>query len=316
MSGLALAPVTAAQQPGALRRMGRLSPLSDATDQPFATALREGLREQGWIEGRDFVFVSRFAEGHLNGLPELAAELVRQQVDVIVTGSNPGALAARRATDTIPIVMVTTGDPVLGGIVESLARPGRNLTGVTALGEELNVKRLELLKQAFPSIARVAILANPDSPYTDSFLRALRIAAPRLRVELLVLEAREPDALEAKFAEMSSARCDALLVPPDVMFITHRARVSTLAATHRIPAIYGEHEFVAVGGLMFYGASLPSMYRRAATFVDRILKGARPADLPIEQPTQLELAINLGTAKALGLTIADAVLARADEVIE
>ncbi len=305
-----------AQQAGRIYRIGRLSPLSVAADTPFVSELRQGLLDLGWREGRDFVFVSVFADGRLDRLGGLAAELVRLKVDLIVTGSNPGALAAMSATDTIPIVMVTTGDPVLGGIVPSLARPGRNLTGVTALGEELNVKRLELLKQTFPEITRVGVLTNRDSPYTQQFLPASARAAPVLGVQLHVLEAHDAGELEAVFATMRSVGAEALLVLPDIVFITHRARIAELAARHRLPAMYGEREFVTVGGLMFYGASLPGMYRRAGSYVDKIFKGAKPGDLPIEQPTKFELVINLKTARTLGLDIPSSILARADEVIE
>jgi putative ABC transport system substrate-binding protein len=278
--------------------------------------LRQGLSELGWVEGRNLAFELRFAEGELDRLPQLAAELVRVKVDVIVTGSNPGALAAKSATTTIPIVMVTTGDPVQGGLVASLARPGGNVTGVTALGQVLNVKRLELLKEAVPSVKRIAVLTNPASPYTEPFLQESEATARGLGVEVRVLEARGPDDLEKAFEAIINERAEGLMVLVDIMFITHRRRIVELAAKNRLPSIFGERGSVHAGGLMFYGANLPDMYRRAATYVDKILKGVKPADLPVEQPTTFELAINLKTAKALGLDVPWFLQQRADEVIE
>jgi len=279
-------------------------------------AFRKGLRDLGWIEGRDFAIETRFADGKPERLPELAEQLVRKRVDVLLVGSTPGALAAKKATSTIPIVMVTTGDPVGGGLVASLARPGGNLTGVTALGEVLTVKRLELLKEAVPRVTRVAVLTNPASPYTVSFLRERESAARALGVQLQVLQAQDPTKLEQAFAAMAGERAGALMVLTDVMFINHRRRIVELAAKSRLPAVYPEREFVGAGGLMFYGASLVDMYNRAAVYVDKILKGTKPADLPVEQPTKLELVINLKTARALGLAIPPSVLARADHVME
>jgi putative ABC transport system substrate-binding protein len=297
-------------------RIGRLSPLSAETDAPNLAAFRKGLRELGWIEGQHFTIEARFAGGKPERLAGLAADLVRQRVDVILTGSNAGALAAKTATGTIPIVMVTTGDPVGGGIVASLGRPGGNVTGVTALGQVLNVKRLELIKEAVPGVTRVAALINPASPYTAPFLKEREGAARSLGLEVRVLEAPDPGSFEKAFAAMAIERAGALMVQTDAMFITHRRRIVELVARSRVPAVYGEREFVDAGGLMFYGASLADMYRDAAGYADKILKGAKPADLPVEQPTKLELIINLKTAKALGLTIPQSLLLRADQVIE
>jgi len=318
LSGAAVGwPLTArAQQPIKVARIGRLSPLSVAVEAPMLAALRQGLSELGWIDGQNLAFELRFAEGNLDRLPQLADELVRAKVDVIVTGSSPGASAAKNATSTIPIVMVTTGNPVQGGLVASLARPSGNVTGVTALGQVLNVKRLELLKEAVSGVKRVAVLTNPASPYTDPFLQESGDAAHALGVEVRVVEAREPDELEKAFQAMVDERADALMVLADPMFITHRRRIVELAAKNQLPPIFGERGSVQAGGLMFYGASLPDMYRRAATYVDKILKGAKPADLPVEQPTTFELAINLKTAKALGLELPWFLQQRADEVIE
>jgi putative ABC transport system substrate-binding protein len=312
-----VAPLIAdAQGTGKIVRIGRLSPLSAETDAPNLDAFRKGLRELGWVEGKSFTIESRFADGKSERLPELAAELVRQRLDLILTGSNPGALAAKKATAIIPIVMVTTGDPVGAGLVTSLARPGGNVTGVTALGQMLNAKRLELIKEAVPSVTRVAVLTNPASTYTAPFLREKEGMARRLGLQLPVLETRDPDSFEKTFAALATERAGALMVQTDAMFITHRRRIVELAARSRVPAVYGDREFVDVGGLMFYGASLADLYRDAATYADRILKGAKPADLPVEQPTKLELVINLKAAKALGLTIPPSVLGRADHLVD
>jgi putative ABC transport system substrate-binding protein len=297
-------------------RLGRLSPPTAAPHSPTLQASRNGLRERGWVEGTRFTLESRVADGKSERLPELAAELVRQGVDVILTGSNPGALAAKKATSTIPIVMVTTGDPVAAGLVTSLARPGGNVTGVTALGQMLNAKRLELIKEAVPGVARVAVLTNPRSTYTAPLLRERDGMGRRLGLQLPLLEASGPGDFERAFAELATERAGALMVQTDAMFITHRRRIVDLAARSRVPAIYGEREFVDAGGLMFYGATLAHLYHDAAVFTDRILKGARPADLPVEQPTKLELIINLKVAKALGLTIPASVIGRADHLVE
>jgi putative ABC transport system substrate-binding protein len=317
LGGAAVWPLMArAQSPNKITRIGRLSPLSVAAETPMLAGLRQGLSELGWIEGQNLAFELRFAEGNLDRLPQLADELVRAKVDVIVTGSSPGASAAKNATSTIPIVMVTTGDPVQGGLVASLARPGGNVTGVTALGQVLNLKRLELLKEAVPGVKRVAVLINPASPYTEPFLHESEAGARALGIEVKVQEAREPDDLEKAFKAIANERAEALMVLADPMFITHRRRIVELTAEYRLPSIFGERGSVHAGGLMFYGANLPDMYRRAATYVDKVLKGAKPADLPVEQPTTFELAINLKTAKALGLEFPWFLQQRADEVIE
>jgi putative ABC transport system substrate-binding protein len=297
-------------------RVGRLSPISAETDVANLAAFRGRMRELGWVEGRNFTLVARFADGRATRLPELAAELVRERVDIILAGSSPGVLAAQRATSTIPIVMVTTGDPVADGIVKSLARPGANVTGVTAIGQALNTKRLELIKEAVPGARRVGVIMNPEAFYTPSLLEDRQRAARSLALDLRLFEVREPDNLEAAFAAARTDRMDALLVQTTAFFITHRKRIVELAARSRVPAVYGEREFVDAGGLMFYGAGLGDMYRDAAVYVDKILKGAKPADLPIEQPSKLELVINLKAAKALGITIPPSVMARADRIVE
>ena len=268
------------------------------------------------MEGRTFTLVSRFAEGKPDRLPALAAALVQDGVDLILVGSNPGALAARNATRTVPIVMVTTGDPIGGGIVTSLARPGGNLTGVTALGGALSAKRLEALKGAVPGVQRVAVLVNPVAPYTGPFLKEREAAARDLRLKLQVLEARTRDELSAAFEAMARERAEALMVLTDVMFITERRAIIELATRRRLPAVYFDRQFVDAGGLMFYGASLAHLYRRAAVYVDKILKGVRPADLPIEQPTTFELVVNLKAARAIGVKLPSVFLQRADQVID
>ena len=297
-------------------RIGRLSPLSAETDAPNLEAFRKGLLEQGWREGAGFVIEERFADGKPERLADLAADLVRQRVDLILVGSTPGALAVKKATTSIPVVMVTTGDPVQGGVVASLARPGGNITGVTALAHVLNAKRLELLKEALPGVSRVAILVNPASRsrmnggvYGDATGRALGLALP-------VHEARDPGAIDRRLTAIAAERPGAVMVLTDVMFITERRRIVELLTRNRLAAVYPEREFVDAGGLMFYGASLVSLYQHAAVYADRILKGARPANLPVEQPTTLELIVNLKAARAIGLTLPPSVLARADRLIE
>jgi putative tryptophan/tyrosine transport system substrate-binding protein len=313
--GAIFGPRTGIAQPTSpVRRIGLLSPQSVSSAAPLLAGLRQGLRDLGWIEGRNIVFEVRYADGRIDHLPGLAAELVRQNVEVIVAGSNAGALAAKQATGTIPIVMATTGNPIAGGLAETLARPGANVTGVTAIAQELGAKRLELLKEAVPGLSRVAVLTNPDSPYTALYLKDARPAANSLGLELQIVEARSPNEVDAAFAAMRGGHAQALTVLP--ISYTEHVRIVELAAESRLPAVYWERTYVSAGGLMFYGAGLSDIYRHAATHVDRILRGAKPADLPIEQPTKFELVINLKTAKALGLTIPPTLLARADEVIE
>jgi putative ABC transport system substrate-binding protein len=315
--GIFAAPLSSVAQSSAKTvRIGRLSPLSAEADVPLLAAFRTGMRDLGWVEGETFLIETRYADGNPIRFPEIAAELVRRRVDVILAGSSPGALAAKNAAGTIPVVMVTTGDPVGDGLVASLARPGGNLTGMTALSQGLSAKRLELLKEAVPGVTRVAVLTNPASPNTGPFVKESAAVAQALRVQLQLVEAHDPSEFETAFATMASKHAAGLMVLADVTFITHRKRIVELAAMSRIPAVYGEREFVDAGGLMFYGASLADMYRRAAVYVDKILKGAKPADLPVEQPTKFELVINLKAAKALGLAMPQSLLLRADEVIQ
>jgi putative ABC transport system substrate-binding protein len=304
-----------AQQPGKVPRVGFLGPRNRA-DGPFVGAFLQGMRELGWVEGQNIAIEYRFAEGRLDRLPDLAAELVRLKVDVILATSTPPALAAKNATSTIPIVMGTSADPVGSGLVASLARPGGNVTGLSfSVGLEVVGKELELLKETVPNARRVAVLSNPANPGNVRALETVKTRARALGVQLQILEARGPDEFEAAFAAMARERAQALLVVPDAVFGFHRAPLQVLAAKSRLPTMYGLREHAEAGGLMSYAVDLRDSMRRSATYVDKILKGAKPADLPIEQPTQFELVINLKTAKALGLTIPPSVLVRANEVI-
>ena len=306
----------AAQQPPKVPRVGRLSPISPSGDTHIRAGFLQGLRDLGWIEGQNITIEYRYSEGRVDRLPELAVELVRLKVDVIVAGSPPGALAAKGATATIPIVMVTTGDPVASGLVASLARPGGNLTGVTTLGQELSAKRLQLFKEAVPSVRQVVALTDPAYPDSGPTAKALEAAARVLGLQLRILEVRDPSGIESALQAIHSERAEGLMVLEDPLLNTHRRRIVELAAKRRLPTMCALREYVDAGGLMFYGAAFPDMYRRAAYFVDRILKGAKPADLPVEQPTKFELVVNMKAAKALGVTIPQSVLIRADQVIQ
>jgi putative ABC transport system substrate-binding protein len=315
---LLAAPLAAeAQHAGKVNRIGYLSSGTSTSSPHFLEAFRQGLRELGWVEGENIVIDYRFAEGRFDRLPDLAAELVRLKVDIIVAAPTPAAVAAKNATGTIPIVMTVVGDPVGIGLIASLARPGGNVTGLSySVGVETFGKGLELLKAALPKVRRMAILSNPGNPSHVLAIRDLKVAAGSLGVQLQFLEARGPNEFDGAFAAMAKERVGALLVVADSVFNFHRARLTDLAARSRLPTMYGIRENVEAGGLMSYGASVPDLYRRAAGYVDKILKGAKPADLPVEQPTKFELVINLKTAKALGLTIPQSLLLRADQVIE
>jgi putative ABC transport system substrate-binding protein len=319
VAGLLAAPLAAeAQQAATVPRIGYLA--TNLAGSPHVTeAFLQGLRDLGYVEGRNVVIEYRDAEGKFERLPALAAELVALKVDVIVVGATPQALAARQATRTLPIVFAAAGDPVGSGLVTSLARPGGNVTGSSVLAPELIGKCLEQLTQAVPGISRVAVLWQPGvlPERTDKdMLKGADVAARALGVRLQLVEARGPDDFDRAFSDMTRARAGALTALPSVMFFNERRRLVDLAAKNRLPAVYQVREFVDAGGLMAYGPNAADMYRRAATYVDKILKGAKPADLPVEQPTKFELVINLKTAKALGLTIPQSVLGRADEVIQ
>ena len=314
-ASLLVAPVAAEAQPTTkVRRIGYLSTGFAASG--FHENFRQGLRDLGWIEGQNVAIEFRFAEGQFDRLPQLAAELVERKVDIIVAQPTPAAQAARNSTRSIPIVMINVGDPVSIGLVTSLARPGGNVTGTTFDVELATfAKSLELLKAAVPRAEHVAVLSNPGNPGQKLAIDRLKVAARSLRLRLLLLEGRGPDEFDRAFAGASKERVDALLVVADSLLIVHRAELAGLALKHRLPTMFGVRENVAAGGLMSYGPSLASGSRRAAAFVDKILKGAKPADLPVEQPTKFELVVNLKTAGELGLAIPPSLLQRADELI-
>ncbi|HEU5297530.1 MAG TPA: ABC transporter substrate-binding protein [Burkholderiaceae bacterium] len=315
---LGAAPLAAeAQQAAKVARIGYLSP-SLASSPHLRDAFLQGLGDLGYVEGRNVAIEYRDAEGKLERVPALAAELVALKDVIFVGGGTRVTLAAMQATKTIPIVFTGVGDPVESGLVTSLARPGGNVTGLSSLGPELVGKRLELLKQAVPGVDRVAVLRLPGAlgERTDKdMLTGADVAARALGVRLQFVEARGPDEFARAFSDMSSARAGALTVLPSNRFLREHRRLVDLAAKNRLPAVYTSREFVDAGGLMSYGANSVDLHRRAATYVDKILKGAKPGDLPVEQPTKFELVINLKTAKALGLTIPQSVLVHADEVI-
>jgi len=318
VGGLLAAPVAAeAQQTGKLYRVGYLSAGSRESSEHLNQAFLRGLKELGWIEGRDLIVEWRWAEGKNERLPALAAELVQRKVDVIVASAEAAALAAKNATSSVPIVIIFVGDPVGSKLVASLARPEGNVTGTTFTPTmEILGKRLALLKEAVPHASRVASLSNPANPSHARELREVEAAARPLRLQLHRLEARSPEELDSVFAAMVRERPDGLLVLVDSMFAIHRTRLADLAAKYRLPTVHGVREFVVAGGLIAYGVNLVDYVAGAAFYVDKILKGAKPADLPIEQPTKFELVINLKTAKALGLTIPPSLLQRADQVLE
>jgi ABC-type uncharacterized transport system substrate-binding protein len=281
----------------------------------YLEALREGLRELGYVEGQNLTLEIRWAEGRPELLPGLAAELLGTQPDVLVTSGSEAILTLKRSTDAVPIVMATVIDPVALGVAGSLARPGGNLTGLAIVSLELTSKRLQLLKEAVPPLSRVAVLWNPANPGNALQLKEIETAAPTLGLRWHAVAVPRPDAVSSAFKEIAGAQANGILVLEDSMLVGQRARIVESVARARLPAIYAFRQFVAAGGLMSYGPDIPESFRRAATYVDRILKGASPADLPVEQPTKFELVVNLRTARVLGLTIPQGVLLRADEVV-
>ena len=311
---LLAAPLTAQAQK--VYRIGYLWPADRTSSAPLTEAFLQGLRELGYVQGQNILIDWRYAEGKLNRLPDLAAELVRLKADLIVAVSPQSVQAAKEATTTVPIVMVAVADPVTYGFVSSLARPGGNVTGMAFLLPEISTKRLELLREIMPKLSRVAVLWNASNPYRALDLRVLQAGARAVGVTLLSLEVRGLDDLERAFEAASRERADGLLTLEDPFTVAHRTRIVDLALKHRLPAIYGEQVFIQTGGLMSYGPVLLENFRRGAAIVDKILKGAKPADLPVEQPTRFELVINLKAAKALGLTLPPSLLLRADRVIE
>ena len=315
---LATSGAAEAQTPAKTYRIGILGAYSHTSPEAAHIwgALLQGLRDLGYVEGQNLVVEGRFYGDRLDRLPALADELVRSRVDVIVAGAPPAPEAAKRATSTIPIVMALHTDPVTSGLVETLARPGGNATGLSTMTPELWCKRLQLLKDVIPRLSRVAALADATSPMLRLDLRQLESAAQAMQIQLQVVEVRAPRDLDAAFTAATRARAGALIVLTGPMSFGARGRITELAARNRLPAVYGIKEAAKVGGLMTYGVDFVHLYRRAATYVDKILKGAKPGDLPVEQPTKFDLVVNLKTAKALGLTIPQGVLAQADEVIE
>jgi len=319
-SGLLAAPLVAeAQQQGKVWRVGFLGTEAPTSATRAIGPFREGLLGLGYAEGTNFVIESRWGGEDYGRLPGLAAELVKQKVDVIVTYGTPGCLAAKRATTTIPIVMAAAGDPVRSGLVASLARPGGNITGLSMQSFELSIKRIALLKEVVPTTSRVAYLQVPGTQPADvaePFRRDQDAAAKEIGIHLERFAVRGPDDYEHAFSTMTKRGVQALAVTSVAPLAAHAAKTAALAVQHRLPSIGGTRSFAEAGGLLAYGPNLPDLYRRAAIYVDKILKGAKPADLPIEQPTKFEFVINLKTAKALGLTIPPSLLARADQVIE
>jgi putative ABC transport system substrate-binding protein len=313
---LAAAFTADAQQPKKVYRIGYSSAGSGSSGMPRTEAFRQGLRELGYVEGKNIVIEYRYAEGKRDLLPVLAGELVRLKLDVIVTGGPTTTRAVKEATVTIPIVMAQVNDPVGNGFVASLARPGGNITGLSTLAPEISGKQLELLKEIVPWLARVAVLGNSTTPGNAQSLRETELAAGALRVQVSSLEVRAPKDIETAFRAASKGRADAVLVLANPVATIHRTQIADLAVKSRLPAIYPWPEFVEDGGLMVYGVIIVDLFRRAATYVDKILKGAKPAELPVEQPTKFEFIINLKAAKQIGLTIPPSVLARADKVIK
>jgi len=315
--GLLAAPRAAeAQQAAKVPRIGFLGNSTAALEANLVGPFREGLRELGYVEGRNILIEYRWAEGKYERFPALLAELIALKVDVIVTAGTPASLAVRKATTSVPLVMVAVGDPIGVGLVASLARPGGNSTGLTSIAPELEGKRLELLREVVPKLSHIAVLWNPDNPFHVGSLKETRAAAQVLGIKVQLLGVRVSEDFPAAFAAILKERPGALLVLADRIFLHNRARIVDFEAKHRLPGMYAYRELVEAGGLMSFGPSYAGMHRRAAYYVDKILKGAKPADLPVEQPTTFELVINLKAAKTLGLTILPSVLQRADQIIQ
>jgi putative ABC transport system substrate-binding protein len=316
LSVLAAPHAVDAQPAGKVYRLGVLGSGSAAASAAVVEAFRDGLRERGWVEGRNIRIDYRFAENRLDRLPELAAELVGLKVDLIVAMPAAAAVAAMKATSTIPIVMASAADPVAIGLVATLGRPGGNVTGLAGSDVDIYGKRLQLLKEAVPNVRHVAVLSNPSSATQPITISSVKTAARSLGVSLQLLEVRAPDDFEGAFAAMAKDRAEALVVVGDPLFGTHAVRLAELAAKYHLPSMYGTRGEFDPGGLIYYGTSVAQQLRQAAVYVDKILRGAKPADLPVEQPTMFDLVINLKTAKALGLAIPPSLLLRADQVIE
>jgi putative tryptophan/tyrosine transport system substrate-binding protein len=303
-------------QQKAMPVIGYLVTGSPGPNAPFAAAFREGLRETGYVEGQNLAIEYRWAEGHYDRLPALATDLVARNVDVIAAGGDAAALAAKNASSTIPIVFFGGGDPVAMGLVTSFARPGGNLTGVAFMAAELMAKRLELLSELVPQARAIALLVNPNDPNAERFIGDVQEAARAKDLQLHILRASTESEIDGIFASLVELHAGALVVSPNAFFGSRREQLVTLASRHAVPAIYTSREDPTAGGLISYGASLTSVFRQLGSYAGKILKGAKPSDLPVQQPTRFELVVNLNTAKALGLTVPPSILARADEVIE
>ena len=318
--GVFVAPLAVrAQQKGKVYRIGFLGPANASSWASYIAALRQGLRELGYEEGKNLVIEYRWAEQDLDRLPKLASELVSLKVDLIVTDGTPGSRAAKQATTTIPVVMAAVGDPVRSGLVASLARPGGNLTGNSIVEADLILKRLQLVREVIPKASRLGFLYVPGTQIgaaAEASAKAVDDAAGSLGMRVHRFSIQEPTDLASAFLTMAKERTDALLVRPDALLVVQYGEIARLGAQHRVPTVGGSVEFVEAGGLFAYGVNVAETYRHAAVYVDKILRGAKPADLPIEQPTKYVLAINLKTAKALGLTIPQSLLLRSDEVIQ
>jgi len=304
-----------AQQPKRLPTIGYLGGSTRSNDAPWVAALVQRLGELGWTEGRTITIEYQWAEGRSERAAEIAAEFVRHKVDVIVTDGNTVIIAAKRVTSVIPIVFAASGDPVGNGLVASLARPGGNLTGLSVQAADLASKRLEILREVIPGLRRLAVIANASNPTSVGQISEAQIAARTLGLEIFPAEIRRAEDIGPIF-EAIKGHAEALYVPGDPLMVTNRVRINTLAQGARLPTIFNFREFVEAGGLMSYGPSFPTLFRRAAEYVDKILRGAKPADIPVEQPTKFNLVVNLTTARALGLTVPPMLLSRADEVIE
>jgi putative ABC transport system substrate-binding protein len=307
-----------AQQQTKIWRVGFLSPRSRPTslDSDYFGAFPRGMRDLGYVEGRNLVIEWRFADGEYGRLPGLAAELVQMKVDVIVAVGTPSTQAAMKATTTIPIVIASQSDPVGSGLVKSLAHPGGNITGLSNIDGDIGPKHLEMLLSVVPKLPRVAVLMNPDNSSHATILRNLQAAAQRSRVAILPTEARTPKEIETAFSVMTREHAGAVIALSDPLFTQQRHQIAEQATRNRLPSASGNQEYAEAGGLLSYGQNRVELFRRAATYVDKILKGAKPADLPVEQPTKVELVINMKTAKALGIRIPQSILVRADRVIE
>ncbi len=305
-----------AQQPAKIWKIGVLVSTSRALNASRDDSLWQGLRQLGYVEGKNVAMEYRYADGQLDRLPQLAAELVGLKVDVIVVSGTRAAVAAKQATSTIPIVLAGVGDPVQAGLVSSFSRPGSNITGVARLSPDFIGKRVELIKEVIPKTNLIATLSNPDNPAQAANLRQIDIKARALAIQLQIVTARSPNEFESAFAAATKARSDALLLMPDALFHTYPSKIVELAAKSRLPAMYDRSDFVDAGGLMSFAVNIADLSRRAATYVDQILKGSNPANLPVEEPTRYDLAVNLNTAHALELAIPPNVLVRADKVVK